>query len=235
MDNTPITIPLRTVKSYVKRESRKKLSTQAIINEFWTQHGINLPSSNEFLNLEKLFGNNNPCTLEIGFGKGTSLIQMALNTLDINFIGVEVYTAGIAQVLREIEAHKLKNIKLVNFDAVEFIECAIAHQSLNKVQIFFPDPWPKKKHFKRRIIQDKFIDMLTQKLIPGGILHFATDWRPYAEHALEVLNNSPSLVNLSVNHTYYTEKTDRTETHFERRGKNLGFAIWELIFKQLTP
>lgn len=173
------------------------------------------------------FGRTAPLVLEIGFGMGAATAAIARARPDTDFLGVEVHPPGVGALLQQIDELKLTNLRLVQHDAVEVIEHMLAPASLAGVHIFFPDPWHKLRHHKRRLVQPAFIAQLVTRLAPGGVLHCATDWQPYAEQMLAVLSAEPTLQNTVAD---YAPAGDRPETKFERRGQRLGHGVWDLVF-----
>uniref|UniRef100_A0A1I7Y677 tRNA (guanine(46)-N(7))-methyltransferase n=1 Tax=Steinernema glaseri TaxID=37863 RepID=A0A1I7Y677_9BILA len=177
---------------------------------------------------ETVFGNDNPLILEIGFGMGETTQKIAQARPDDNFLGVEVFNAGVGALLKRIDDNQISNIRIIQHDAVEVVRDMIAPASLAGIHIYFPDPWPKKRHHKRRLVQSPFIQLLTSRLKPGGYIHCATDWENYAEQMLEVLSAEPMLSNT---HDGYAPRPDfRPLTKFENRGLRLGHGVWDLIF-----
>ncbi|NJS35859.1 MAG: tRNA (guanosine(46)-N7)-methyltransferase TrmB [Brachymonas sp.] len=173
---------------------------------------------------------NTPVVLEIGFGMGDATAKIAQHLPDTLFLACEVHTPGVGALLRLIGEQQIPNIRIIQHDAVEVLAQMIAKESLDGIHIFFPDPWHKKRHHKRRLIQPAFVAKLMQHLKPGGYLHLATDWQPYAEQMLEVLSQEPLLHNTA---TDYAPRPDyRPETKFERRGLKLGHGVWDLVFKK---
>jgi tRNA (guanine-N7-)-methyltransferase len=186
------------------------------------------PYTCETLDTQALFGRSAPVILEIGFGMGDATAHIAQHRPEFDFIGVEVHPPGVGALLQRIEAQKLNNLRIISHDAVQVLAHMIAAQSLAGVHIFFPDPWHKKKHHKRRLIQAAFIEQLLIRLKPGGYVHCATDWQPYAEQILSVLSSNPHLRNTA---TDYAEKPNyRPLTKFESRGIRLGHGVWDLVF-----
>lgn len=181
-------------------------------------------------NLAKEFGRNADTVVEIGFGMGTSLLAMAQNNPQLNYLGMEVHQAGVGSLAADLHDHQVTNVRIVAHDAVEAFRMQLADNSLAGVQIFFPDPWHKKRHHKRRLIQTEFIHLLTQKIKPGGFIHCATDWQEYAEHMLTVLTAEPALHNSQINGGYSPKPESRPLTKFEQRGERLGHGVWDLIF-----
>jgi tRNA (guanine-N7-)-methyltransferase len=181
------------------------------------------------LDLAATFGRTAPCVLEIGFGMGQATAQIAAALPGTDFIGIEVHPPGVGGLLKLIGEQQLTNLRLIRHDAVEVLDEMIAPASLAGVHIFFPDPWHKKRHHKRRLIQPAFVSALVTKLAPGGRLHCATDWQPYAEQMLEVLSAEPALVNCAG--SGYAPRPDyRPLTKFEARGLQLGHGVWDLVF-----
>jgi tRNA (guanine-N7-)-methyltransferase len=179
-----------------------------------------------------VFGRRAETVLEIGFGMGHSLVAMAAAAPDKNFIGIEVHGPGIGACLLEAESRGVDNLRLYQHDAVEVLRDSIAADSLATVQIFFPDPWHKKRHHKRRLIQPEFVELLRSRLQLGGILHLATDWQPYAEHILEVLSKASNWRNLAGEKGYVPRPLERPLTKFEQRGERLGHGVWDLKFER---
>jgi len=181
-----------------------------------------------------LFERSAPVVLEIGFGMGQSLVEMAAADPSTNFIGVEVHKPGVGRLLHGIEEHGLDNIRIYCHDAVEILRDCIADESLDTVQIFFPDPWHKKRHNKRRLIQAEFVVKLAPKLKPGGLLHLATDWEHYAQQMLSVLTDSGDFQNRYGGDQFAPRPEHRPLTKFELRGERLGHGVWDLMFER-TP
>lgn len=184
------------------------------------------------LDLDALFGRHAPRTLEIGFGNGESLARMAAEAPDQDFLGVEVHRPGVGHLLLEIERRGLDNVRVICADAVEVLEQRIPDESLDRVLLFFPDPWPKKRHHKRRILQPAFIDLVGRKLRPGGRFHMATDWEDYARQMLETMDAAPGFRNTAGTGRFAPGPGDRPETKFERRGRRLGHGVWDLVYEK---
>jgi tRNA (guanine-N7-)-methyltransferase len=218
----------RTIKSYVLRAGRMTKRQQ----EGWANSypKLSLPLDSGVWDFTTLFDRTAPTVLEIGFGMGQSLCQMAKANPDTNYIGIEVHQAGVGALAADIAELQLSNIRLVCHDAVITLESSIADGSLSGVQIFFPDPWHKKKHHKRRLIQDTFVTLLVQKLAPGGFIHCATDWQDYADWILEILQGNSALVNQSETGGFVQRPQQRPLTKFEQRGHRLGHGVWDSIF-----
>lgn len=221
---------LRTIRSFVKREGRLTAGQQKALDTQWPRYGIDFSATR--LDLDALFQRKAPRILEIGFGNGDSLWQMAQANPDKDYLGIEVHRPGVGHLLHLIEGSGISNLRISNHDAVEVLEHQIPDASLDRVQLFFPDPWHKKKHHKRRIVRDDFVDMVAHKLKPGGVFHLATDWEHYAEHMLKVLSQSKRFENLSANNTFVDRPDERPLTKFEQRGQRLGHGVWDLLFKK---
>jgi len=223
-------VQTRPIRSFVRREGRLTPGQKRALKDLLPRYGIEF--SDNCLDFSEVFGNSKSVTLEIGFGNGESLAQMAREQPEYNFIGVEVHRPGIGHLLQLIERNHLSNIRVIHADAMEVLETMIAADSLDTLQLFFPDPWPKKRHHKRRIICSDFTRLVANKLTPGGILHIATDWLHYAETVLEILEKSPWFDNLSATATYTPRPVTRPVTKFERRGLKLGHGVRDLMFRR---
>jgi len=222
--------PHRTIRSFVLRTGR---TTAGQAKAFETQGPqYLLPYAPGLCSFEAIFNRTAPTVLEIGFGMGEATAQIASSMPDSNFLCCEVHTPGVGALLKRIEEQGLTNVRILQHDAVEVIDHMLAPGSLDGVHIFFPDPWHKKKHNKRRLIQAALIARLAERLKPGGYLHCATDWQPYAEQILEVLSAEPTLANTSPDG--YAPKPDhRPLTKFENRGMKLGHGVWDVVFKRV--
>lgn len=219
---------LRTVKSFVMRAGRTTTGQQRGLEQGWPLFGLSLDDG--LLDFDALFGRSAPRTLEIGFGMGQSLLEMAEAAQEQDFIGIEVHRPGVGALLSGLLARDLKNVRVYDCDALEVLRQCIPDGSLDRVLLFFPDPWHKSRHHKRRIVQPAFAELVRQKLRPGGVLHMATDWQPYAEHMLEVMNAAPGYRNLAADGQYVPRPEERPITKFERRGQRLGHGVWDLKF-----
>lgn len=218
----------RPIRSFVLRQGRLTDAQQRAIDTGMPVFGV--AYAEQQLDLNQLFGREAPKILEIGFGMGESTASIAHSHLEQDFLGIEVHTPGVGSLLRQIQELGLNNLRLIQHDAVEVLKHMIADASLDGVHIFFPDPWPKKRHHKRRLIQTNFVALLVGKLKPGGYLHMATDWQEYAEWAMEILQVEPQLSNTAPG---YAPRPDyRPLTKFERRGLKLGHGVWDLIFRR---
>jgi len=222
--------PLRTVRSFVRREGRLTPGQQKAIDTLW--HKFAIDEGDSLIDLNELFGRDAPKVLEIGFGNGASLAQMAAAQPEHDFIGVEVHRPGVGQLLKAIEEQGLTNLRVACTDAVVLLEKRISDNALDRLQLYFPDPWHKKRHHKRRIIQPSFVNLLAQKIKSDGHLHMATDWEHYAEQMLEDLSNSSDFINCSDDSGYIERPDYRPLTKFEQRGHRLGHGVWDLLFKR---
>ena len=220
--------PLRAIRSYVKREGKLTKGQHNAIHELWPIYGLDL--CDNVVDLAELFSRSATNIVEIGFGNGLSLAQMAEAHPQDNFLGIEVHTPGVGSLLVQVKKQALSNIRVSGSDAVLVFEQQIPDNSIDRVQIFFPDPWHKKRHHKRRLIQPAFVDKLVAKLKIGGVLHVATDWQNYAEHILEVLNNNVQLNNTA--DQYAAKPIYRPNTKYEERGLKLGHGVWDLVFEK---
>lgn len=220
----------RTIRSFVLRQGRLTKGQELALQTAWPIYGIE--RANTPLDLASLFEQKAPITLEIGFGDGVSLATMAENAPDKNFLGIEVHRPGVGRLLHLIEQKGLKNVRVMDDDAVEIIKHRIPEQSLDCVQLYFPDPWHKKRHNKRRIVQAEFVSLIANRLKQGGIFHLATDWEEYAHHMAEVMEASNAFKSLS-DSPFSQKPESRPTTKFETRGLKLGHGVWDLLYKKL--
>lgn len=220
----------RSIRSFVLRKGRLTIAQQHALDELWPHYGIeNLET---VLDFDDHFDRPAEVIVEIGFGNGESTWRMALEEPEKNFIGIEVHEPGVGQLLMALEENAIENVRIVCGDAVPFLQNRITPGSLAGVRIFFADPWPKKRHHKRRIIQPEFVKQLARCIETGGILHMATDWQPYADHMLEVMQSSPDFVNLSPTGDYCETPEWRPYTKYERRGERLGHEVRDLLYQR---
>ncbi len=218
----------KSIRSFVIRSGRMTDGQRAALKTLWPKFGLSLYDG--LIDPEVLFGNNNPLVIEIGFGMGDSLIEMAETQPDTNFIGIEVHPPGVGRLINEAHERQLTNLKVYCADANDVLEDCISDNSLSRVQLYFPDPWHKKKHHKRRIVQPAFIDKIRRKLQAGGVFHMATDWEPYAEHMMENRADEPGFTNQSGANQFSPRPDYRPITKFEKRGERLGHGVWDLLF-----
>jgi len=217
----------RPIRSFVKREGRMTRSQVRALEELMPLYGI--AANGQTLELDKLFPRKAPRFVEIGFGMGASLLQMAQAHPDRDYIGIEVHRPGVGSTLHKLHEMKLANLKVINHDAVEIFKQCIPANSLDGVTLFFPDPWHKKKHHKRRILQNDFVQQIHQALKQGGIFHMATDWEDYALQMMEVMSTTEGYTNQAGDRVY-SQRGDRPETKYEHRGQRLGHGVWDLVF-----
>jgi tRNA (guanine-N7-)-methyltransferase len=218
----------RPIRSFVLRQGRVSNAQARALRELMPRYGIAF--SKRPLHLEEVFGRRAPKILEIGFGMGETTAAIAAAHPEQDFLGIEVHTPGVGSLLRLIEARGLTNLRLIQHDAVEVLDAMIPPLSLDGVHIFFPDPWPKKRHHKRRLVQPDFVALLASRLKPGGYLHLATDWQAYAEQMLAVLGAEPQLENTVAG---FAPRPDyRPQTKFETRALKLGHGVWDIVFRK---
>ncbi len=220
----------RHIRSFVRRQGRVSPAQSRAVETLLPRFGI--PYAAHALDLTQAFGRSAPKILEIGFGMGDSTATIALANPENDYLCLEVHTPGVGNLLKLIEAQQINNIRIIQHDAVEVLRDMLGDASLDGVHIFFPDPWHKARHNKRRLIQTPFVAGLVKKLKPGAYLHVATDWQDYAEQVLRVLNEEPSLQNTAAD---YAPRPDyRPLTKFEKRGINLGHGVWDLVYKKVV-
>lgn len=217
---------MRTIRSFVLRQGHMTAAQQRAIDSQWSKFGIDY--SQENIHLDSVFQRNAPKILEIGFGMGVATATIAQNLPDSDFLAIDVHGPGVGNLLKLIDEEKITNIRVMRHDAVEVVNYMLTNNSLDGIHIFFPDPWQKKRHHKRRLIQKPFIENLLPKLKINGYIHLATDWEDYAFQMLDVLNHCDELKNTTDN--FAIKPAYRPETKFETRGKRLGHNVWDLIF-----
>jgi tRNA (guanine-N7-)-methyltransferase len=219
--------PMRTIKSFVIREGRLTPGQEKALDLVWEKYVLPTDTTTDWNTIFPQPAH--PLILEIGFGMGHALLHNARARPDCNFIGVEVYRPGIGALLAGVEAEKHSNVRVFYGDAVEVLQRCLPNNTLDGVHIFFPDPWPKRRHHKRRLIQTAFVQLLAQKLKVGGKLHLATDWEDYAKHMQQVLSPLTEWIALPSE----TDKKNRPLTKYERRGQKLGHAVWDGVFQKI--
>ena len=198
--------------------------------ELWPALGIE--NGDTPLDFAVIFGRDAPVVLEIGFGNGETLVALASAHPAANHVGLEVHPPGVGHLMLRCEAEHLQNVRVICDDAVQVLQRRASDASLDEVLLYFPDPWPKKRHHKRRIVQPEFVALVARKLKPGGVLRMATDWHPYAEHMLAIAGGCALLRNESATGDYVTRPDSRPVTRFERRGQRLGHGVWDLAFRR---
>jgi len=221
----------RPIKSYVVRGGRLTDAQQRALDELWPRYGV--PFAPQPLDLPTLFGRQAPVTLEIGFGNGDNLLTLAMSDPQRDFIGVEVHPPGVGHLLRMAGDAGITNLRVIQHDAVEVLQQQIPAESLDSVLVLFPDPWHKKRHNKRRLVSGDFAALAASRLRRGGTLQLATDWEPYAEAMLEVLNGAAVLRNRAEDLRFVPRNPGRILTRFEKRGERLGHAVHDLCFEKL--
>jgi tRNA (guanine-N7-)-methyltransferase len=226
----PGTSPHRAIRSFVVRAGRMTGAQQRAWRELWPALGIE--NGDEPLDFTAAFGRDAPVVLEIGFGNGESLVALASSHAERNYLGLEVHPPGVGHLLLCCEAGKLRNVRVICDDAVQVLQRRVPDASLDEVLLYFPDPWPKKRHHKRRIVQPAFVELVARKLKPGGVLRMATDWQPYAEHMLATAGSRDVLQNESATGDFVERPDSRPLTRFERRGQRLGHGVWDLAFRR---
>lgn len=220
----------REIKTYVLRIGRMTDAQERAYKELSAKWCIQF-NENEKLDFKKIYGNDNPVVIEIGFGMGDATWQIAKDNPDVNYLGIEVHRPGVGKLLNHIEAEGLTNLRIIEFDALEVLDKMVSDGGVDGFHIFFPDPWPKKKHHKRRMVQRPRTNLIAKKLKKGGYLYFVTDWYPYAEFALEELNLTEGLKN---RYDGFAEKQPwRSQTKFEKKGQAADRVITEIMFEKI--
>ncbi|MEM9383955.1 MAG: tRNA (guanosine(46)-N7)-methyltransferase TrmB [Pseudomonadota bacterium] len=222
--------PRARVRSFVRRDGRLTRAQREALERLYPHLGIALDTTP--IDLGVAFGREAPCCIDIGFGNGASLLWHAERFPEQNFLGVEVYPPGVGRALNSIQAQRLTNVRIVQQDAVEVFEHRLAPGSIDRVMLLFPDPWPKKRHHKRRIVQPAFLDLVGRALRANGVLHMATDWAPYGEAMVEVADAHPALKRI-VAEDQLAAATTRPQTHFQRRGERLGHDVVDLAYRRV--
>ena len=220
----------RSIRSFVTRAGRITEAQQRALEQLWPKYGVGFAP--EPLDAIALFGRDAPRTVEIGFGNGENLLALAAAHPERDFLGIEVHRPGVGRLLLALEARALRNVRLICHDAVEVLERQLQPHSVEEFLILFPDPWPKKRHHKRRLVQRPFVELLASRLTRGGVLRLATDWQPYALEMLTTLNTVSELTNLASDGGFVARPAGREPTRFERRGERLGHEVWDLAFRR---
>ena len=219
--------PIRKIRSFIRRQGRITQGQQFALENFWDKYCLD---PLKLLDVERVFGRVAPLCVEIGFGNGECLAELAATNPDRDYLGIEVHRPGVGHLIMQLEQASIANVRVYCHDAIEILTNSLADDSLSAVHLFFPDPWPKKKHHKRRIVQAGFIDLLARKLKSGGYFHAATDWEHYADTMLKVLTDDARFMNASSTNSFSPRPAYRPLTKFEQRGLRLGHGVWDLIF-----
>jgi tRNA (guanine-N7-)-methyltransferase len=229
MDKPAQSAHARTIRSFVTRAGRLTDAQERALAELWPKYGVAFEP--QLLDFDILFGRRAPRVIEIGFGNGDHLAALAAAHPERDYLGVEVHRPGVGRLLLGIEKRALTNLRIVCHDAVAVLEQQIPLRSLDEVLILFPDPWPKKRHHKRRLIQTPFVAALADRMKTGGVMRLATDWQPYALQMLEVLDAAAALANMAEDARFMPRPAQRARTRFELRGERLGHAVWDLAYR----
>ena len=229
-EKDPSDVRLRSVRSFVLRQGRATAGQERALTQLWPKYGVEYSPAR--LDLQALFGRAAPRMLEIGFGAGEALLEFATAHPEMDCIGIEVHRPGVGRLLLGAEAATLRNLRVICHDAVEVLQHQLAPASIELAHIFFPDPWPKKRHHKRRLIQAPFVELLAQTIAPGGTLRLATDWEHYAQQMREVIDASSKFVNVAADAGFVARSAERALTRFERRGQRLGHGVWDLEYRR---
>jgi len=222
--------PRRAIRSFVLRQGRMTEAQERAFGEHWARFGLDYTGQPR--DFDAVFGRHADRVLEIGFGNGEALRFAGQNEPARDFIGLEVHRPGVGRLLNALAGDGTANVRVYNHDAVEVLQHEIADGSLGEVRIYFPDPWPKKRHHKRRLVSPDFVALLVRKLAPGGLLHLATDWQDYAEQMWDVLDAEPRLQNEAGPRGWFDRPAWRPQTHFEARGLKLGHGVWDLLYRR---
>lgn len=221
----------KTIRSYVIRSGRMTEGQRKAFEQWWPQYGLRLTDG--AIDPQAVFGRSAPLVLEIGFGMGDSLLHMAKAEPDKDFIGIEVHSPGVGRLINQAGLDELKNLRVYMADAKDVMDDCIPSNAISRFQLYFPDPWHKKKHNKRRIVQAEFMDLVAQKIAPNGVVHLATDWEAYADHMMEVMSNCAVFENAASEYHFSDKPEYRPETKFERRGERLGHGVWDIVFRRV--
>jgi len=228
MERLPSATPASHIRSFVKRGGRLTAAQARALAELWPRYGVEFTP--EPLDFDTLFGRGAPRVVEIGFGNGEALVDLAASRPEQDFLGIEVHPPGVGHCLLAIAARGLDNVRLSQHDAIEVLQRQIPESSLDEVLVYFPDPWPKKRHHKRRIVRPEFVTLIATRLGSGGVLRLATDWAPYAEAMTEVLERCALLDNVAGSNRCVERPASRPLTRFERRGQRLGHEVFDLAY-----
>ena len=218
------------IRSFIRRQGRATTGQKLALESYWDKYCL---SSQLELNLAEAFGRSAPLIVEIGFGNGGSLAEMAAANPELNYLGIEVHRPGVGHLLLLLEERGINNVRVYHHDAIEILEQKLPDHSISGVHLFFPDPWQKRRHHKRRIVRPLFVELLHKKLAHGGYFHAATDWEHYAKDMLKILSAGQHLQNTSPTLSFCPRPDYRPLTKFENRGLGLGHGVWDLIFRKL--
>ncbi|MFT7299840.1 MAG: tRNA (guanine-N7-)-methyltransferase [Porticoccus sp.] len=221
----------KSIRSYVVRAGRMTEGQKAAFDKYWSVYGLSL--HNGKVDAESIFGRRAPQVMEIGFGMGGSLLQMVQAEQEKDFIGIEVHPPGAGRLINDAGKLELSNLRVYLADAIDVMDDCIEDASIDRLQVYFPDPWHKKKHNKRRLIQPAFVQRIHAKLKSGGVFHLATDWEPYAEYMLEVMKAAEGYENIAGADQYSPRPDYRPATKFEQRGQQLGHGVWDLLYRKM--
>ena len=224
--------PRRRIRSFVRREGRMTVAQREALDTLWSGRGLEIGDS--ALDLPALFPGCDSLTLEIGFGMGQTLVELAAREPRTGFVGIEVHRPGVGKLLALAEQHQLRNLRVFCADAVDVLQRAVPDSALDRVLLFFPDPWPKKRHHKRRLVQPGFVALVRSRLREGGLFHLATDWEPYAQSMLEVMEAAPGWRNRAGSGNFSPRPDTRPLTRFEARGQRLGHGVWDLLYERAS-
>jgi len=226
----PKTLELSRIRSFIRRQGRATAGQKQALESHWDQYCLSPQLEVDFA---QVFGRQAPLIVEIGFGNGNSLAEMAAANPELNYLGIEVHRPGIGHLLMLLAERGISNVRIYHHDAIEILEQKIPDHSIAGLHLFFPDPWQKRRHHKRRIVRPSFVELLNKKLMVGGYFHAATDWEQYARHMLGVLSAGSGMENTSPSNDYCPRPDYRPMTKFENRGLGLGHGVWDLIFRKM--
>ena len=221
----------KPIRSYVIRAGRMTDGQKTAFDKWWPKYGLSLFDGE--LDLKVSFDQEAPTIVEIGFGMGDSLLNMVKDHPNENFVGIEVHPPGVGRIINHAGLYELNNLRVYMADAIDVLNDCFADHSVDRLQLFFPDPWQKKKHNKRRIVQPEFVALVKQKLKANGVFHMATDWEDYAEHMMEVMCLAPGFENLAPEYHFSPAPAYRPKTKFETRGEKLGHGVWDILFRKI--
>jgi tRNA (guanine-N7-)-methyltransferase len=222
----------RPIRSYVLRQGRLTEAQQRAFQSLWPQYGLIL--GQRPLQLASIFGREAPVTMEIGFGNGEALAQLAARHPEEDFLGVEVHTPGVGHLLLKLAEQESANVRILQTDAMELLRHHLPQACLHRVQLYFPDPWHKRRHHKRRLVQQAFANLIQRALIPGGVIHMTTDWEDYAQQMMAIFSLHNGFRNLAGNANFSPRPETRPMTKFEQRGQRLGHGVWDLLFERTS-